>query len=178
MRLFQKKATNKMTDAALDQLLTEAYDARLAAAQAFPPGEGAPVRALGRMRGSRIRHRPRKKSPSRNPSPSVPSPPAPPAGGPPRRPPSSWSSSAPAAGSCTAPSASAPGLPIFPIRKAISRCLMRAVSGLNRNTAMPPSWAARRSTFWTTRRPNTTASTICSRWKPTTGSSARSWMAP
>ncbi len=39
MRLFQKKATNEMTDAALDQLLTEAYDARLAAAaQAFPPG--------------------------------------------------------------------------------------------------------------------------------------------
>ena len=38
MRLFQKKATNEMTDAALDQLLTEAYDARLAAAQAFPLG--------------------------------------------------------------------------------------------------------------------------------------------
>ena len=42
MRLFQKKATNEMTDAALDQLLTEAYDARLAAAQAFPLGGRCP----------------------------------------------------------------------------------------------------------------------------------------
>ena len=47
MRLFQKKATNEMTDAALDQLLTEAYDARLAAAQAFPLGGRCPGARTG-----------------------------------------------------------------------------------------------------------------------------------